>query len=136
MWCLNASPHEEETTVDSSWSREGPLFWRSDYWYLSQAMGEGLPFILLLTPLFVTVIQTAICINRYCVFHFKTPVHFHKNNVYNFMHRETSWCKIGSINRLSYLKRMISVWSIHLALSQFPYLVTFFLLFFSFYVIL
>lgn len=55
-----------------------------------QAMGEGLPFILLLTPLFVTVIQTAICINRYCVFHFKTPVHFHKNNVYNFMHRETS----------------------------------------------
>lgn len=50
----------------------------------------SLPFILLLTPLFVTVIQTAICINRYCVFHFKTPVHFHKNNVYNFMHRETS----------------------------------------------
>lgn len=95
-----------------------------------------LPFILLSTPLLVTVKQTAICINTYCVFHFKAPVHFHKNNVYNFMHRETSWCKIGSINRLSYLKRMISMWTIHLALSQFPYLVTFFLLFFSFYVTL
>lgn len=49
-----------------------------------------LPFILLSTPLLVTVKQIAICINTYCVFHFKAPVHFHKNNVYNFMHRETS----------------------------------------------
>lgn len=48
---------------------------------------DPFPFIYL-AHIFVTMKQTATYINIYCVFYnFKAPVHFHKNNIYNFMHR-------------------------------------------------
>lgn len=40
---LKAIPNEDESTVGSSWSGEGPPFWRSDHLYSSQATGEGPP---------------------------------------------------------------------------------------------